>query len=132
VNEERTHHAFSDDALGDCDAVGLAERIERGEVTARELVAAAIARAEKVEPVLHAIAAECFERALDAAEPPSSGFFSAFRPSSRTTLPLPAWRRITARQQSIRSRRASTGLTLCNTWRRVSSASARAHFPSSV
>lgn len=76
MNEERTHHAFSDDALGDRDAVGLAELIERGEVPARELVAAAIARAQKVEPVLHAIAAECFERAVDAAERPAQGFFS--------------------------------------------------------
>jgi amidase len=71
LNEERTHHAFSDDALGDRDAVGLTELIERGEVSAREIVAAAIARAQKVEPVLHAIAAECFERAVDAAERPA-------------------------------------------------------------
>jgi len=69
-------HAFSDNVLGDHDAVGLAELIRRGDVSSRELVVAAIERAEKVEPVLRAIAAECFQRALDAAEHPAPGFFS--------------------------------------------------------
>jgi amidase len=76
MNEQQPQHAFSGDALGDRDAVALAELIERKEVSARELVVAAIARAEKVDPVLHAIEAECFERALDAAERPAPGFFS--------------------------------------------------------
>jgi amidase len=76
MNDRRTQHAFCDDALRDYDAVGLAELIARGEVSSRELVAAAIARAQKVEPVLHAIAAEYFERSLHAAERPAQGFFS--------------------------------------------------------
>ncbi len=31
-------HAFTDDALGDLDATGVAARIESGEVTAREVM----------------------------------------------------------------------------------------------
>ena len=41
-------HAFTDDALGDLDATGVAARIESGEVTAREVMEASIARAEAV------------------------------------------------------------------------------------
>ncbi|MBM4517290.1 amidase, partial [Rhodococcus hoagii] len=35
-------HAFRDDALGDLDATGVAARIASGEVSAREVVEAAI------------------------------------------------------------------------------------------
>ena len=41
-------HAFTDDALGDDDAVALAARVRRGEMTAGELAAAALARAERI------------------------------------------------------------------------------------
>ena len=57
-------HAFCDDALGDLDAVGVAERIASGEVSAAEMAAAAIARAERVNPQLHAIELATFEQAL--------------------------------------------------------------------
>ena len=43
-------HAFRDDALGEDDAVGLTERIRSGDVSASELVDAAITRAEAGEP----------------------------------------------------------------------------------
>ena len=43
-------HAFGDDALGDLDAVGLAEAIESGRVGRAEVVEAAIARTEAVDP----------------------------------------------------------------------------------
>lgn len=52
----RRVHAFSDDALGDDDAVGLAHRLRRGEVSAVELRAAVAARAARVEPALHGLA----------------------------------------------------------------------------
>jgi amidase len=39
-------HAFGDDALGELDAVGLADVLRDGRVCAAELVEAAIARAE--------------------------------------------------------------------------------------
>ena len=43
-------HAFADDALGDLDAVGLVDAHPGGEVSIPEVVEAAIARAERVEP----------------------------------------------------------------------------------
>lgn len=62
-------HAFGDDVLGDLDAVGLVEQISSGETPVREVVEAAIARAERVNPVLNAIAHEAFDRArADVAE----------------------------------------------------------------
>lgn len=49
-------HAFSDDALGDGDAVGLADRLHRREVSAAELRAAVAERAARVEPELRGLA----------------------------------------------------------------------------
>jgi amidase len=54
--EGKRVHAFRDDALGEHDAVALAELVRRGEVSPRELAAAAVERAQSVEPQLHAIA----------------------------------------------------------------------------
>ena len=56
-------HAFGDDALGDHDAVGLVEALRAGAVSAGELIEAAIARAEKVNPALNGLAYEAFDRA---------------------------------------------------------------------
>lgn len=50
-----TVHAFGDDALGHDDAVALAARLKRGEVSAAELVDAALSRTNKVNPALNAI-----------------------------------------------------------------------------
>jgi amidase len=69
-------HAFSDDALGDHDAVELAQRLQSGEVSSTELVEAAIARTEKVDPELHGLAYAAFERARADARAPRDGFFS--------------------------------------------------------
>ena len=49
-------HAFGDDALGDLDAVGLAEAIRAGRVGRTEVVEAAIARTEAVNPSLNGLA----------------------------------------------------------------------------
>ena len=49
-------HAFTDDALGDVDATALGARVRSGEVSASELAAAAIRRAEAVQPVVNAVA----------------------------------------------------------------------------
>jgi amidase len=54
-------HAFTDDALGDDDAVGLAQRVRSREVHPRELAQAAIARARLVDPQLHAVAFELYD-----------------------------------------------------------------------
>ncbi|MER6614906.1 amidase [Streptomyces xantholiticus] len=54
--EERTTvHAFRDDALGEHDAVGLAEAIRRGEVGALEVARDAAARVRAVETRLNAV-----------------------------------------------------------------------------
>ena len=54
-------HAFGDDALGEHDAVALAQLVGRGELSPREVAEAAIARALRVEPRLHAIAVDTFD-----------------------------------------------------------------------
>lgn len=56
-------HAFDDDALGEHDAVGLVEAMRAGEVSAVELVEAAIARLQAVNPTLNGLAHEAFDRA---------------------------------------------------------------------
>jgi amidase len=69
-------HAFTDDALGDLDAVGVASSIRAGDISPREATEAAIARAERVDPVLNALVVRDFERALDKASSPGPGVFS--------------------------------------------------------
>lgn len=56
-------HAFADDALGDLDAVGVAEAISAGSISPVEAVDAAIARAALVEPRLNGIVTPDFDRA---------------------------------------------------------------------
>jgi amidase len=54
-------------ALWSHDATGLAELVAKGELQPREIVDAAIARAEKVNPEINAIAEPLFERARELA-----------------------------------------------------------------
>ncbi|MFF8289363.1 amidase [Streptomyces sp. NPDC016309] len=54
-DERTTVHAFRDDALGEHDAVGLAEAIRRGEVGAAEAARAAADRVRAVEERLRAV-----------------------------------------------------------------------------
>jgi amidase len=61
-------HAFSDDALGDHDAVGLSRLLRRGEVSVRELVEAAIVRAESLQPVLNPVQHTAYDWARQAAD----------------------------------------------------------------
>ncbi len=70
-------HAFGDDALGDLDAVGLVDALRSGAVSAPELVEAAIARTEAVNPALNGLAYEAFDRARKRANAshPYGGFF---------------------------------------------------------
>lgn len=80
-------HAFTDDALGDDDATGLAERIRRREVSPAELMDAAITRCERVDPALGALVFTMYDRAREharrAPEPgpatPLAGVPSAFK-----------------------------------------------------
>jgi amidase len=70
-------HAFGDDALGDLDAVGLADAITSGRVSPAEVVEAAIARTEAVNPSLNGLAYQAFDRArADASKLSKRGFFS--------------------------------------------------------
>jgi amidase len=69
--------AFGDDALGDHDAVGLVDALRAGRVSAAELVEAAIARTEAVNPRLNGLAYRAFDRARERAraQTPYGGFF---------------------------------------------------------
>lgn len=72
-------HAFGDDALGELDAVGLAEAIRAGWVSRAEVVEAAIARTEAVDPVLNGLAYAAFQPArATASAAPASGFCPFF------------------------------------------------------
>ncbi|HNI80475.1 MAG TPA: amidase [Rhodocyclaceae bacterium] len=67
--------AFTDDALGDLDATGVAEAIRAGRISREEAVEAAIARTEKVNPHLNGLAYEAFDRARTRARTSYGGFF---------------------------------------------------------
>ncbi|OFJ55196.1 amidase [Mycolicibacterium grossiae] len=69
--------AFRDDALGDLDAVGVAAALAAGEVSRAEVVEAAIARTEAVNPALNGLAFEAFDlaRRRAAARHPFGGAF---------------------------------------------------------
>ena len=60
-------HAFGDDALGCDDATGLAERLAARAVSPVEVVDAAIARLERVNPHLNALAYRDFDAARERA-----------------------------------------------------------------
>ncbi|WP_183093076.1 amidase [Nocardioides stalactiti] len=69
-------HAFSDDALGDLDAVGVVERLQAGEASVQEVVDAAIARTEAVNGELGAVAYRDYGRARNEARNPRGGYFA--------------------------------------------------------
>lgn len=69
-------HAYTDDALGRDDAVGLVDRLRRGDVSPAELVEAAIARIDAVDPALGAIALRDYDRARLRAAVPQRGWFA--------------------------------------------------------
>ena len=73
----RRVHAFGDDALGDLDAVGLGEAIRAGRVSRADVIDAAIARVDAVNPALNGLAYEAFDQARKtAAANAVDGFFS--------------------------------------------------------
>ncbi len=70
-------HAYCDDALGESDAVELAGRLRSRQVSAAELIEAAIRRAEQVNPALNGLAYAAFDRARrQAGGELGPGFFS--------------------------------------------------------
>ena len=64
------------DELARLDAVGLADAIARGDVSAREATEAAITRVEALNPELNAVVVTDFERARAHAASPGVGVFS--------------------------------------------------------
>ncbi len=69
-------HAFGDDALGDLDAVALADAIRSGRVGRADVVEAAKARTEAVNPKLNGLAHAAFDVASGPGRDAASGFFS--------------------------------------------------------
>jgi hypothetical protein len=69
--------AFDDDALGELDATGVVEAIRSGAVSRVDVVEAAIARTQKVNPQLNGLAYEAFDaaRARASAKTPYGGYF---------------------------------------------------------
>ena len=67
-------HVFHDE-LSRLDGVATATAIRNGDLSATEVIAAAIARAEIVDPVLAAVVTRDFERALQRAELSAKGPF---------------------------------------------------------
>jgi amidase len=67
-------HSFADDALGELDAVGVTAAIAAAEVSADEVVEAAIRRVRGVDPHLRAVEVEGFDRAR--MQPPRPGAFA--------------------------------------------------------
>ena len=82
-------HAFGDDALGDLDAVGLVEKLRAGEVSASEVVEAAIARTEAVNPKRNGLAFEAFDRARARASSrrPYGGYDAVLMPTLNEATP---------------------------------------------
>jgi amidase len=85
--------AFGDDALGDLDAVGVADAIATGAVSADEVVQAAIARTEKVQPALNGLAYEAFEQATERARAPRpfGGFFDGVPTFIKDNVAVAGW-----------------------------------------
>lgn len=69
-------HAFDDDALGDRDAVGVVRAIQDGEVSIPDVIEAAIARTERLQPELNALSYVAFDRARAEALDPRGGYFA--------------------------------------------------------
>ncbi|GLE51191.1 amidase [Mycobacterium montefiorense] len=73
----RRVHAFGDDALGDLDAIGLSEAIRAGLIGRTDVIEAAIARTEAVNPALNGLAYKAFEQARKVATTASANPASA-------------------------------------------------------
>ena len=76
MKERRRVSAFCEDVLGTADAVEIARRIRSREIQALEAVDAAIARAERVNPTLNAIATPLFDAARKEARRSQLGAFA--------------------------------------------------------
>ncbi len=88
---------FGDDALGNLDAVGVADAIRGGAVSAAEVVQAAIARTEKAQPELNGMAYEAFEQAVERTSArsrfgrPFGGFFDGVPTFIKDNVAVGGW-----------------------------------------
>ena len=74
---QHTLHAFTDDALGTDDATALAERLQRGEISATNATEAAIARLQRVNPTLNGLVLNTYAEARERANNKHfEGFFA--------------------------------------------------------
>lgn len=76
------------DALGNSDALGVAERIRKGEITAHEALDAAIARVEKTNPELNFMVTEGYDYARKRLDGPLSGPFAGVPTLIKDLLPM--------------------------------------------
>ncbi len=72
----RCVHTFGDDVLGDHDGTAVAELVRSGEVTAGEVLEAAIARAESVQPHVNGVHFPDYGRARAEATTPPEGLLA--------------------------------------------------------
>jgi len=71
-------HAFGDDALGELDAVGLADAIRAGSISRADVVEAATSRTEAVNPAVNGLAYQGFAQARETASGASAGAADGF------------------------------------------------------
>ncbi|MBC9957943.1 amidase [Yimella sp. cx-51] len=81
-------HAFTDDALGELDATGVAEAIAAGRISAAEAVDAAITRCEQLNPTLDAIMRDDFARARSRATQHRDGAFAGVPSVFKDNVPV--------------------------------------------
>jgi amidase len=84
-------HAFGPDVLADHDGIALAELIRSGDLTRAEVIDAAVARAERVEGALDAIALLDARRAVAATSRPVSGPFSGVPTFVKDNVDVSGW-----------------------------------------
>ena len=86
-------HAFGDDALGALDAMGLVDALRTGAVSPAELVEAAIARTEAVNPALNGLAYEGYDRARlrAGATRPFGGYFDGVPSFIKDNVAVKGW-----------------------------------------
>lgn len=119
--------AFGDDALGALDATAVAEALRSGAVSRVEVVDAAIARTQLVNPGSTGWPTRPSTGPAPARRPRpvTAGSSTGCRPSSRTTSRWRACRRWRVPTPGARARRRRTANSPAPTCRRVSSRSAR-------
>ncbi|TVP58079.1 MAG: amidase [Halomonadaceae bacterium] len=76
MTQSKRIQTFTDDAMGTLDAVALADALGRGKLSQGDVTNAAIARAERLNPILRGIISNDYQRAREQALRPAAGTFS--------------------------------------------------------